>query len=62
MTEEQRHELYREAAKDNYVEPSDNEIEMDPDAEVSECADDTGAWVHVWVYVGAEDAGVSYEE
>ena len=42
----------RELARQQYEEPG--EIEIDDDAEVSEC-EDGGAWVQAWVRVSDED-------
>ena len=45
----------RQRARDLYVVCSDNEIEIDDDAQISES--DEGFWVSAWVYVPKEELG-----
>jgi len=51
-------EEYRIAALEKQVE---NEIQVDPNSEVSVSADD-GAWVAAWIWVYDSEAGVEREE
>ena len=42
-------EVLRNAARRNYANPSNDDIEIDDDAKISRC--DEGAWIQAWVWV-----------
>ncbi|QIG69335.1 hypothetical protein EVB78_133 [Rhizobium phage RHph_N1_15] len=48
---------YREAAKQQ----ANDELEVDDDAVVSP-GDDPGAWVHAWIWIRNDEAGIPDEE
>jgi len=47
---------YIAVARENHVNPSSNEIEIDDDPKVSTSG--AGAWVAAWVWVNCEDVGL----
>jgi hypothetical protein len=49
-------ELYREVAADLWC---SDKLQIDDDAAVS--ASDCGAWVHAWVWVSKDNAGIGNE-
>ena len=46
---------YRSTAREMYAAPG--AIEIDADAKVSRAEDESGAYIHMWVWVGRESAG-----
>lgn len=54
LSDEEREERFRDAARDAHG--TDGEIEIDDGADVSES--DSGAYVQAWVWVSNEDAGL----
>ncbi len=44
-----------QCAQDQYCAPSDNDIELDDNPEVTPAADNSGIWVQAWVFVRMED-------
>ena len=52
--------LYRNAARKLYADPSDDDIEIDPGAVVSES--ESGAFVAAWVWVSCTDIGLPEPE
>jgi hypothetical protein len=54
-TEQADYQSYRDAISTH------DELEVDDDAMVS-VGDDPGAWVHAWIWVSNEEAGIPDEE
>lgn len=43
------------AARENFADPSNNQIEIDDNAKVNPTGDNTGFWVSAFVYVHKDD-------
>lgn len=58
MNEDQRLKFI-DAARANYADPSNDDIEVDDNAQISESGEggDAGVWVQAWVWVRYEDVG-----